>query len=231
MDRNTPGGTVLLRPSGLWVAPRRFHPGRLPGWPCFVPRGAYRRFAALPVVQGRLGALRGLQARTGAQGVRFPGGSPLWVASRPSLPGCLAGSRLGYPCFALRHRPQAGQAHLHHAALWPGVRGCRRGIPRKSVSAAGVARGQAPGGATGLPTGANVRRATPTPAVPVFRQAQLRNSGPLLRFPMTWRRASCCPLRPGFTPGLAFCPPAGAGGLLRSPPVPGLRDRSSRWRW
>ena len=75
------------------------------------------------------------------------------------------------------------------------------------------------------------RRATPTPAVPVFRQAQLRNSGPLLRFPMTWRRASCCPLRPGFTPGLAFCPPAGAGGLLRSPPVPGLRDRSSRWRW
>ena len=46
-----------------------------------------------------------------------------------------------------------------------------------------------------------------------------------------WRGASCCPLRPGFTPGLAFCPPAGAGGLLRSPPVPGLRDRSSRWRW
>ena len=75
------------------------------------------------------------------------------------------------------------------------------------------------------------RRATLTPAVPVFRQAQLRNSGPLLRFPMTWRRASCCPLRPGFTPGLAFCPPTGAGGLLRSPPVPGLRDRSSRWRW
>ena len=46
-----------------------------------------------------------------------------------------------------------------------------------------------------------------------------------------WRRASCCPLRPGFTPGLAFCPPAGAGGLLRSPPVPRIRDRSSRWRW
>ena len=25
-----------------------------------------------------------------------------------------------------RHRPQAGQAHLHHAAPWPGLRGCRR---------------------------------------------------------------------------------------------------------
>ena len=29
-----------------------------------------------------------------------------------------------------RHRPQAGQAHLHHAALWPGIRGCWRGTLR-----------------------------------------------------------------------------------------------------
>ena len=56
-----------------------------------------------------------------------------------------------------RHRPQAGQAHLHHAALWPGVRGCWCGILRTTVSAAGVARGQASGGTTGLPTGTNVR--------------------------------------------------------------------------
>ena len=33
-----------------------------------------------------------------------------------------------------RHRPQAGQAHLFHAALRPPVRGCRRGILRETVS-------------------------------------------------------------------------------------------------
>ena len=37
-----------------------------------------------------------------------------------------------------RHGPQAGQAHLHHAALWPGVRGCWCGTLRETVSAAGV---------------------------------------------------------------------------------------------
>ena len=56
-----------------------------------------------------------------------------------------------------RHGPQAGQAHLHHAAVWPGIRGCWRGILRTSISPAGVARRQATGGATGLPTGSHVR--------------------------------------------------------------------------
>ena len=60
-----------------------------------------------------------------------------------------------------RHGPQAGQAHLHHAALWPGVRGCWCGTLRETVSAAGVARRQASGGPTGLPTGTNVRRRGP----------------------------------------------------------------------
>ena len=36
-----------------------------------------------------------------------------------------------------RHGPQAGQAHLHHAAVRPGIRGCRRGILRETVSARG----------------------------------------------------------------------------------------------
>ena len=63
-----------------------------------------------------------------------------------------------------RHRPQAGQAHLFHAALRPGIRGCWRGILRKTVSAAGVACGKAPGGTTGLPTGAHVRCPTFGPA-------------------------------------------------------------------
>ena len=60
-----------------------------------------------------------------------------------------------------RHGTQAGQAHLHHAALWPGVRGCWCGTLRETVSAAGVARRQASGGPTGLPTGTNVRRRGP----------------------------------------------------------------------
>ena len=63
------------------------------------------------------------------------------------------GSAQGY----YRHRPQAGQAHLHHAALWPGVRGCWCGTLRETVSAAGAARRQASGGATGVRSGANVR--------------------------------------------------------------------------
>ena len=52
------------------------------------------------------------------------------------------------------------QYHLHHAAVRPGIRGCRRGILRETVSAAGVACGQAPGGPTGLPVGAHLRCAT-----------------------------------------------------------------------
>ena len=64
-----------------------------------------------------------------------------------------AGSASGH----YRHGPQAGQAHLHHAAVWPGIRGCWRGILRTSISPAGVARRQASGGPTGLPTGAHIR--------------------------------------------------------------------------
>ena len=60
-----------------------------------------------------------------------------------------------------RHRPQAGQAHLHHAALWPGVRGCWCRTLRETVSAAGVARRQASGGPTGIPIGAHVRCCRP----------------------------------------------------------------------
>ena len=39
-------------------------------------------------------------------------------APEESPPGCAQGHH--------RHGPQAGQAHLHHAALRPGIRGCRR---------------------------------------------------------------------------------------------------------
>ena len=56
-----------------------------------------------------------------------------------------------------RHGPQAGSHHLFHAALWPRVRGRRGRILRTSISAAGVARGQATGGATGLSAGAHAR--------------------------------------------------------------------------
>ena len=65
-----------------------------------------------------------------------------------------AGSAQGHH----RHGPQAGQAHLHHAALWPGIRGCWRRTLRETVSAAGVARCQTAGCTTGLPAGAHVRR-------------------------------------------------------------------------
>ena len=72
-----------------------------------------------------------------------------------------------------RHRPQAGQAHLFHAALRPGIRRCRRGILRETVSAEGVACGKAPGGTTGLPTGVHVR-------CPSFRPApRIRGRGPV----------------------------------------------------
>ena len=72
-----------------------------------------------------------------------------------------------------RHGPQAGQAHLYHASLRPGVRGCRRGILRTTVSAAGVACCKAPGGATGLPTDAHVRCPTFGPA------PRIRGRGPV----------------------------------------------------
>ena len=56
-----------------------------------------------------------------------------------------------------RHGPQAGSHHLFHAALRPRVRGRRGRILRTSISAAGVARGKASGGATGLSAGAHAR--------------------------------------------------------------------------
>ena len=56
-----------------------------------------------------------------------------------------------------RHGAEAGQAHLHHAAVRPGVRGCWRRILRKSVSTQSLARCQTAGGPTGLPVGAYTR--------------------------------------------------------------------------
>ena len=90
-----------------------------------------------------------------------------WAPSAPeeSPPGSAQGHH--------RHRPQAGQAHLFHAALRPGIRRCRRGILRETVSAEGVACGKAPGGTTGLPTGVHVR-------CPSFRPApRIRGRGPV----------------------------------------------------
>ena len=48
------------------------------------------------------------------------------------------------------HCPQAGQDHLLHVAIWPGLRGCRRRILRGPVSSARIASRQTPGSATGL---------------------------------------------------------------------------------
>ena len=48
------------------------------------------------------------------------------------------------------HCPQAGQDHLLHVAIWPGLRGCRRRILREPVSSARIASRQTPGSATGL---------------------------------------------------------------------------------
>ena len=45
-----------------------------------------------------------------------------------------------------------------------GVRGCRRGVLREAVSGPGAARGQAPGGATGLSAGASPRCSSFGPA-------------------------------------------------------------------
>ena len=77
--------------------PALAHPGRLLGWPGFALRAAYRRFACLPVVQDvwePCGASR--PAQGGAGGIS-PRGSPLWVTSRPSLPGRLLGPAWDIP--------------------------------------------------------------------------------------------------------------------------------------
>ena len=90
-------GGISPRGSPLWVAPRRFHPGRLLGWPGFALRAAYTLFACLPVVQDvwePCGASR--PAQGGAGGIS-PRGSPLWVTSRPSLPGRLLGPAWDIP--------------------------------------------------------------------------------------------------------------------------------------
>ena len=73
-------------------------------------------------------------------------------------------AQLGAPQGHHRHGPQAGQAHLHHAALRPGVCGCRSGILREAVSRPGAARGQAAGDATGLSAGASPRCSSFAPA-------------------------------------------------------------------
>ena len=90
-------------------------------------------------------ALR-LAANAAAPLRQRPGRLP---APEESAAGCAQGHH--------RHGPQAGQAHLHHAALWPGVRGCRHRILREAVPGPSAARGQAAGGATGLSAVANAQ--------------------------------------------------------------------------
>ena len=58
--------------------------------------------------------------------------------------------RPGRPQGHHRHGPQAGQNHLFHAALWPGLRGRRGRLLRKSIPEPGPARRQAESGQTGL---------------------------------------------------------------------------------
>ena len=79
------------------------------------------------------------------QGAIHPGRLP---APEEGPTGCAQGHH--------RHGPQAGPHDLRHAALWPGLRGCRCGVLRTPVSATGVARRQTSGGTIGLPLGANV---------------------------------------------------------------------------
>ena len=86
------------------------------------------------------------RARSAASGSQRPGRLP---APEESPPGSAQGHH--------RHGPQAGEAHLFHGEVRPGVRGCRCRILRKSVSAASVAGGRASGDPTGLSAGAHVR--------------------------------------------------------------------------
>ncbi len=74
--------------------------------------------------------------------------------------GCLPAPQESPSGSAQSHHGDSAQAslrHLLHAAVRPGVRGRWRRILRKSVSAPGVALGQASGGPTRLPAGAQVR--------------------------------------------------------------------------
>ena len=97
------------------------------------------------------------QRQSGCSGVAS--GRPRAAPLR-QCPGCLSApeeSSVGRTQGDHRHGAQADQAHLFHAAVRAGLRGRRRRLLRKSVSAAGVARCQASGRPTGLPTGAHVR--------------------------------------------------------------------------
>ena len=82
------------------------------------------------------------------------------AASLRQCPGCLpapeespSGSAQGH----YGHGPQAGQDHLLHAPLRPGIRRCRSPVLRESVPGKGVAGREAKSGATGLPAGAPIR--------------------------------------------------------------------------
>ena len=99
--------------------------------------------------QGQRQPCRGGAAAGGQRAAPLRQCSRRLPAPEESPPGCAQGHH--------RHRAQAGQAHLFHAALRSGLRGCWCGILRTTVSAAGVAHGQTSGGTTGLPLGANVR--------------------------------------------------------------------------
>ena len=131
---------------------------------CFAPRGAYRLFACLPVVHRTSGSAAGPSGphRARRRGIS-PRGSPLPVAPRRSLldtfwvpPG------ISLSCSQTPPTSSPGSSTPCRAmarSAWMPARNTTNA--RTTVSAAGVARCQAPGGANGLPTGANVRRATP----------------------------------------------------------------------
>ena len=76
--------------------PAPAHPGAIPGWRCFVPRGAYRRFACLPVVQDVWEPCRASRPAQGGRECVPPGLSPADSAA-PVLPGRLLGPAWDIP--------------------------------------------------------------------------------------------------------------------------------------
>ena len=140
-------------------------PPRIAGISLFRPQGRAQAFCRPSGVLGRSGAVRGLQVCTeGAQGVRFLWGSPLPMAPRRSfLDTSWAPPGISLFCSQTPPTSWPGSSTPCCAmarSTWMPARNTTN-VLRTTVSAAGVARGQAPGGTTGLPTGANVRRRGP----------------------------------------------------------------------
>ena len=123
LDTPVPGGVWPTCPADIPQAPR-------PGWG--QPQQPHHRRQGHQLqdqAQRQPGRGSFASGRQRAAPLRQrPGRLPAPEESPP-------GSAQGHHC----HRPQAGQAH-HHAALWPGVRGCRRRILRETVSAGRCAR-------------------------------------------------------------------------------------------